>query len=88
MAQVIITLPDTVSEQIEESGIDRQQLSALVGRFVELYLQQYQRDKQQNFDQPFTKGIRRPRKAGSGKHLKIVMAEDFDEPLEDFAEYM
>lgn len=50
MAQVIITLPDTVSEQIEGSGIDRQQLSVLVGRFVELYLQQYQRDKQHNFD--------------------------------------
>lgn len=25
MAKVIITLPDTVSEQIEESGIDQQQ---------------------------------------------------------------
>jgi len=28
------------------------------------------------------------RKAGSAKHLNIVMADDFDEPLEDFAEYM
>lgn len=28
------------------------------------------------------------RKAGSGKHLGIVMSDDFDEPLEDFAEYM
>jgi len=88
MAQVIITLPDTVSEQIEESGIDQQQLSAIVGRFVELYLQQHQRDKQSSIEQPFTNGVRRPRKPGSGKHLKIVMAEDFDEPLEDFAEYM
>ena len=25
---------------------------------------------------------------GSGKHLGIVMSDDFDEPLEDFAEYM
>ncbi|MCP4168629.1 MAG: DUF2281 domain-containing protein [Chloroflexi bacterium] len=28
------------------------------------------------------------RKAGSAKHLGIKMADDFDEPLEDFAEYM
>ncbi|MGB0386148.1 MAG: type II toxin-antitoxin system Phd/YefM family antitoxin [Ardenticatenaceae bacterium] len=28
------------------------------------------------------------RKAGSRKHLGIVMSDDFDEPLEDFAEYM
>ena len=28
------------------------------------------------------------RKAGSGKHLNIVMSDDFDEPLADFAEYM
>lgn len=25
---------------------------------------------------------------GSGKHLNITMSDDFDEPLEDFAEYM
>ncbi|MCB0210552.1 MAG: DUF2281 domain-containing protein [Anaerolineae bacterium] len=30
---------------------------------------------------------RRPR-FGSGKHLNIQMSDDFDEPLEDFAEYM
>lgn len=29
----------------------------------------------------------RPR-FGSGKHLNIVMSDDFDEPLEDFAAYM
>ena len=28
------------------------------------------------------------RKAGSAKHLGIIMADDFDEPLDDFAEYM
>jgi len=28
------------------------------------------------------------RKPGSGKHLMITMSDDFDEPLEDFAEYM
>lgn len=25
---------------------------------------------------------------GSAKHLNITMSDDFDEPLEDFAEYM
>ena len=30
---------------------------------------------------------RQPRKAGSAKG-EIIMAEDFDAPLEDFAEYM
>ncbi len=28
------------------------------------------------------------RQPGRGKHLKIIMSDDFDEPLEDFAEYM
>jgi len=28
------------------------------------------------------------RKAGSGKHLGIVMSDDFDEPLQEFAQYM
>jgi PHD/YefM family antitoxin component YafN of YafNO toxin-antitoxin module len=28
------------------------------------------------------------RRAGSAKHLGITMADDFDEPLEDFTEYM
>jgi len=31
---------------------------------------------------------RGPRKAGSAKHLDIRIADDFDEPLDDFAEYM
>ena len=31
---------------------------------------------------------RMSRKAGSAKHLGITMSDDFDEPLEDFAEYM
>jgi len=29
-----------------------------------------------------------PRQPCSGKHLMITMADDFDEPVEDFAEYM
>ena len=30
----------------------------------------------------------RLRQAGSAKHLQITMSDDFDEPLDDFAEYM
>ena len=29
-----------------------------------------------------------PRKAGSAKHLGIQISDDFDDPLDDFAEYM
>jgi antitoxin (DNA-binding transcriptional repressor) of toxin-antitoxin stability system len=35
--------------------------------------------------QPVTQA---PRKAGSAAHLPHWMADDFDEPLEDFKEYM
>jgi len=30
----------------------------------------------------------KPRQRGTAKHLIISMADDFDEPLTDFAEYM
>jgi len=36
----------------------------------------------QNFD------VNQPRKVGSAGHLDIEIADDFDEPLDDFAEYM
>ena len=38
-------------------------------------------------EQPF-KPAKGPRKAGSAKHLGITISDDFDEPLDDFAEYM
>ena len=31
---------------------------------------------------------KQPRKAGSAKGMIVYMADDFDAPLEDFAEYM
>jgi len=88
MAQIMIDLPDTVSDQSEESGISRAQLNRIVSRLSEIYLYQHQQStKKQSSESP--KDLpRQPRKAGSGKHLNIVMADDFDEPLEDFAEYM
>ena len=38
-------------------------------------------------EQPF-KPAKGPRKAGSAKHLGITISDDFDEPLDDFSEYM
>jgi Protein of unknown function (DUF2281) len=85
MTQVTIDLPDTVSEQIEESGINQRQLSEIIARFVELYFQQI---AQSNSINSFENSLHGSRKAGKGKHLNIIMSDDFDEPLEDFAEYM
>ena len=42
--------------------------------------------KQKQITQTYTKNGQ-PRKAGSAKG-EIIMADDFDAPLEDFAEYM
>jgi antitoxin (DNA-binding transcriptional repressor) of toxin-antitoxin stability system len=44
-------------------------------------------------DQPIIKFVtiaspKPERKPGSGKHLMITMTNDFDEPIEDFSEYM
>ena len=44
-------------------------------------------------DQPILKFVaidspKFQRQPGKGKHLMITMSDDFDEPLEDFAEYM
>lgn len=36
---------------------------------------------------PFHTPLKKPRQAGSAKGL-IWMSEDFDDPIEDFAEYM
>lgn len=44
-------------------------------------------------DQPIIKfvtitSLKPERQPGRGKHLMITMTDDFDEPLEDFDEYM
>ena len=40
-----------------------------------------------NFDLPVTRPVRAKRKAGIWKG-QVKMSDDFDEPLDDFAEYM
>ncbi|MFZ4655777.1 MAG: hypothetical protein ACOYNY_02115 [Caldilineaceae bacterium] len=88
MTQVLVDLSDKVTNQIEESGVSQEQLQLIMGRLVELYFSCYPQGIN-GTQAAFLKDLPRcPRKAGSGKHLNIVMADDFDDPLDDFAEYM
>lgn len=91
MSQLVIELPDTLSQQLSESGLNQKQLQALVGRFIQLYLYRENlpdvKSQVENLLIPTNGSSNRPR-FGSGKHLNITMSDDFDEPLEDFAEYM
>lgn len=91
MSQLLIELPEPLDQQLTESGVNPQQLQALVSRFLQLYLHREQvvdvKSQVESLLTPVNETSNRPR-FGSGKHLNITMAEDFDEPLEDFAEYM
>lgn len=91
MSQLIIELPDAVRQQLDESGVNQKQLQTLVSRFIQLYLHREQlsdlKREVENLLTPTVDSGNRPR-FGSGKHLQITMADDFDAPLEDFAEYM
>jgi hypothetical protein len=91
MTELVIELPKTLDQQLKDRGLTAQQMQMLVTRFVELYLSH-------ELDPALDKKVEallaqnetdltKPR-FGSGKHLGIIMADDFDEPLEDFAEYM
>ena len=91
MSQLVIELPDTLSQQLDESGVNQKQLQTLVSRFIQLYLYReqladFKREVEDLLTPPVASG-NRPL-FGSGKHLQITMADDFDAPLEDFAEYM
>lgn len=91
MSRLVIELPDIVSQQLDESGLNQKQLQALVSRFIQLYLYRERLpDIKYQVEDLLTSSTavsNRPR-FGSGKHLNITMTDDFDEPLEDFAEYM
>lgn len=96
MTTLTVELPEPLTQQLQDSGLSPRQLEGLIIRLIELYLHQQEVRATVNlFEQaalaesnepPPTKP-RRPR-FGSGKHLNIQMSDDFDEPLEDFAEYM
>ena len=91
MSTLTIELPDNLTQALQDQGISTQKLETFFIQFVQLYLnQQAVQDTMGMLDQlnnPASTKTRRPR-FGSGKHLNIQMSDDFDEPLEDFAEYM
>ena len=91
MSRLVIELPDIVSQQLDESGLNQKQLQALVSRFIQLYLYRERLpDIKYQVEDLLTSStaVSNQPRFGSGKHLNITMTDDFDEPLEDFAEYM
>ena len=96
MTTLTVELPEPLAQQLQNSGLSSKQVEPLIIRLIQLYLHQQEVRATVNlFEQaaPAETGQapptqpRRPR-FGSGKHLNIQMSDDFDAPLEDFAEYM
>ncbi len=96
MTTFTVELPELLTQQLQQSGLSAEQMEPLIIRLVQLYLHQQEVRATVNlFEQatsvensePMSAKPHRPR-FGSGKHLNIQMSDDFDEPLEDFAEYM
>ncbi|MEZ4656937.1 MAG: DUF2281 domain-containing protein [Caldilineaceae bacterium] len=83
MSQLVIDLPESLEQQIRAQGISQNQLRKVIAYLLELYLKV---DKSAELFQSANSPM--PRKAGSAKHLGICISDDFDEPLDDFAEYM
>ena len=96
MTTLTVELPEPLSQELQGSDISPQQLEAVIIRLIQLYLHQQEvRETVDLFEKmPQTNTIEiintaKPRRrAGSAKHLNIKMSDDFDAPLEDFAEYM
>lgn len=86
MPQLLIELPEPLDQQLAESGVNPQQLQLVVSRFLQLYLHCEQvadvKSQVESLLTPVDEMSNRPR-FGSGKHLNITMAEDFDEPFHD-----
>lgn len=87
MSQLILELPNTLDQQIKARGLSQEQLGRVMTYLLEMYLHI---DEKKEFIQVASvdQSKKKVRKAGSAKHLGITMSDDFDEPLEDFAEYM
>ena len=90
-----IELPEPLTQQLQKSGLSPEQLEPLIIRLIQLYLHQPEVRATVNlFEQATSTTAGEPasarprRQAGRAKHLNIQMSDDFDEPLEDFAEYM
>lgn len=85
-----IELPDDIGRELERSVASPQQLALLLSSLVRIYLH---RDQLQNVLElmaglPELAGSKPVPRFGSGRHLGIHLSEDFDDPMDDFAEYM
>jgi hypothetical protein len=96
MTTLTIELPEPLTQQLQNSGLSPRQVEGLIIRLIDLYLHQQEVRATVNLfeqaapveDNELSSAKRRRPRFGSGKHLNIQMSDDFDEPLEDFAEYM
>jgi hypothetical protein len=95
MTTLTVELPELLTQQLQRSGLSSRQLEALIIRLIQLYLHQPEVRATVNlFEQAAAIEVGEPqpakprRQAGRAKYLNIKMSDDFDEPLEDFAEYM
>ncbi|MBX3052390.1 MAG: hypothetical protein KF753_12980 [Caldilineaceae bacterium] len=88
--QLTIELPDEIGEELERTATSPQQLSSLLSGLVRIYLRKDQLQDVLDLMEglPESVGPKPVPRFGSGRHLGIQLSEDFDEPLEDFAEYM
>lgn len=88
--QLTIELPDEIGQELERTVGSPQELTSLFSSLARMYL--YKDQLQDVLDLmeglPEASGAKRIPRFGSGRHLGIQLADDFDEPLEDFAEYM
>lgn len=85
MSSLTIDLPDHLSQQLETLGMSEQQINKMVIYLLRTYLAIPQAGK---FILESSSDYQPKRKAGSAKHLNIKISDDFDDPLDDFAEYM
>jgi hypothetical protein len=90
-----VELPEPLTQQLQNSGLSPDQLEPLIIRLIQLYLHQQEVRATVNLFEQATSAssgesgsVKPRRRAGRAKHLNIQMSDDFDEPLEDFAEYM
>lgn len=87
MSQLVLELPNALEQKLEASGLSQEQLGQVMTYLLEMYLHVEQTN---DFIQVKSHEQHEPkaRKAGSAKNLGIIISDDFDKPLEDFAEYM
>ncbi|MEM7539923.1 MAG: DUF2281 domain-containing protein [Chloroflexota bacterium] len=87
MSQLVLELPASLNYQVKSSGLTQKQLGDILTYLLEMYFKINQ-DQGAIRVLSNTEREKKPRKAGSAKHMGIKIADDFDEPLEEFEEYM